>query len=63
MLNYTKVILEKVSFDGKLFEKELAKAIKWLNYSEIVELKQWSQAMFGHIYSNVLERCFDGLLI
>lgn len=38
---YSKVILESVSFDVKLFTKELQKAIKLLLPFEIEELKSW----------------------
>ena len=43
MLDYTKTILQKVSFDARLFAKELKKAISWLLPSEIEELKIWLQ--------------------
>lgn len=43
MLDYTKTILQKVSFDAKLFTKELKKAISRLLPSEIEELKIWLQ--------------------
>ncbi|VAW12918.1 hypothetical protein MNBD_BACTEROID03-1441 [hydrothermal vent metagenome] len=41
MLEYTKTILKKVSFDTKLFCKELKKAISNLLPDEIEELKRW----------------------
>ncbi len=41
MLEYTKTILKKVSFDTKLFCKELKKAISNLLPNEIEELKRW----------------------
>jgi hypothetical protein len=43
MLDYTKTILQKVSFDVRLFSKELKKAISRLLPSEIEELKIWLQ--------------------
>ena len=43
MLDYTKTILQKVSFDVRLFSKELKKAISRLLASEIEELKIWLQ--------------------
>ncbi|HEX9650569.1 MAG TPA: hypothetical protein VGA21_08410 [Cyclobacteriaceae bacterium] len=58
MLEYVKTILRKVSFDAKLFEKELRKAILTLVRSELVELKQWCYENFGKTHSIVLERCF-----
>ena len=41
MLEYTKTVLKKVSFDTKLFCKELKKAISLLLPHEVEELKQW----------------------
>lgn len=43
MLDYTKTILQKVSFDARLFSRELKKAISLLLPSEIEELKIWLQ--------------------
>lgn len=41
MFAYTKRILESVSFDPKLFSKELIKAINQLLPYEIEQLKDW----------------------
>ena len=41
MLDYTKSILERVSFDPALFLKELQKAIKTLLPYEMEQLKEW----------------------
>ncbi len=43
MLDYYKTVLQKVSFDVKLFSKELKKAINRLLPHEIEELKYWLQ--------------------
>lgn len=43
MLEYYKTVLQKVSFDVKLFSKELKKAISKLLPEEIEELKNWLQ--------------------
>ncbi len=43
MLEYYKTVLKKVSFDTKLFCKELEKAISRLLPEEIEELKNWLQ--------------------
>ena len=43
MLEYTKTVLKKVSFDTRLFCKELKKAVSRLLPEEIVELKLWLQ--------------------
>ncbi|SOE22484.1 hypothetical protein SAMN06298216_2915 [Spirosomataceae bacterium TFI 002] len=46
MLEYVKMILEKVSFDKVLFEKELKKGMKLLVPSEIKALKSWCYEKF-----------------
>ena len=43
MLEYYKTVLQKVSFDVKLFSRELKKAITRLLPHEIEELKYWLQ--------------------
>ena len=53
MLEYTKTILEKVSFDRKLFEKELRKAIRYLLEPELKELERWCMERFGLQYQLV----------
>ncbi len=58
MLEYIKTILQKVSFDKALFEKELAKAIKLLIPKEVKQLRRWCYVQFGKIYRSVLTRCF-----
>ena len=58
MLEYIKTILQKVSFDKALFEKELAKAIQMLIPEEVKQLKRWCYAQFGKMYRVVLNRCF-----
>lgn len=58
MLEYIKTILTKVSFDIKLFEKELNKAISQLLNDELLELKKWCYAKFSDKHELVLNRCF-----
>ncbi len=43
MLEYTKTVLQKVSFDVRLFSRELKKAIDRLLPHELKELKEWLQ--------------------
>lgn len=59
MLEYIKTILQKVSFDKSLFEKELKKAIAMLVPEEIKQLKSWCYEQFGRMYRVVLNRCFS----
>ncbi|MGI9531794.1 hypothetical protein [Lutimonas sp.] len=41
ILDYSKTVLKKVSFDVELFSKELEKAVKRLLPFEIEELRLW----------------------
>ncbi|MBC2839360.1 hypothetical protein [Robiginitalea sp. SC105] len=41
MLEYTKTVLQKVSFDARLFSRELQKAIQRLLPNELEELRNW----------------------
>jgi hypothetical protein len=58
VLSFSKTVLMKVSFDEKLFEKELRKAMERLMLEEMAELRQWCYSHFPHL-SSVLNRCFS----
>ncbi len=58
MLEYIKIILQKVSFDRRLFEKELRKAIRMLMPEEVKRLKLWCYDRFGTVHLPVLNTCF-----
>jgi hypothetical protein len=54
MLEYTKMILKKVSFDLLLFKKELKKAFRWLAPEELLLLKRWCLNTFGEDYQSAV---------
>ena len=58
MLNYVKKILTRVSFDARLFEKELRKAINILIGEELQELRNWCYTNYELQYGAILNRCF-----
>ncbi|MPR34391.1 hypothetical protein [Salmonirosea aquatica] len=58
MLEYIKIILQKVSFDRRLFEKELRKAIRMLMPDEVKRLKLWCYERFGTVHLPILNTCF-----
>ena len=58
MLEYTKKILTKVSFDKTLFRKELLKAVRWLKKDELQLLKMWCITTFGSYYRDVIMDVF-----
>ncbi len=52
MLEYCKIILQKVSFNLELFRTELLKATRELVAAEILILKKWCLETFGEQYCN-----------
>ena len=57
-LEYIKMILEKVSFDQYLFEKELRKGIVRLVPADLGELKKWCFHQFSDQFGSLLTLCF-----
>ena len=56
-LEFYKVILEKVSFDRVLFEKEFNKALLELSYKNSNELRKWKRRfLFKKFQSNVIRK-------
>jgi hypothetical protein len=41
MLKYVKTILDRMSFDRRLFRKEYRKSLSWLSKDEVNELRFW----------------------
>ena len=62
MLEYTKLILRKVSFSRELFGKELRKSTRWLKKEEILALQVWCLITFGDIYGDVIQESFKQIL-
>lgn len=60
MLEFSKEILNKVSFDRRLFKKELLKSVRWMNKKEMIQLKIWALATFSQ-YKNTIQEVFDQL--
>ena len=58
MLEYAKIILQKVSFDSLLFEKELRKALAELSTDEPGKLYAWCMDFFGDTYPETIHRVF-----
>jgi hypothetical protein len=59
MLEYIKIILHKVSFDRRLFEKELRKAIRMLMPAEVKRLRLWCYENYAAVHLTVLNTCFS----
>jgi hypothetical protein len=58
MLEYVKTILQKVSFNAHLFERELKKGMKYLMPTELEEFKDWCYSTFGRSHQPILNRYF-----
>ena len=58
MLEFSKKVLKKVSFDPKLFKKELQKSARWLSQKEMIHLKIWALTAFSQ-YRNIILEVFD----
>ena len=59
MMEFSKQVLQKVSFDQRLFKKELIKARRWLGQHDQLVLKAWCLATFGHVYKDVIIEVFQ----
>ena len=56
-LEFYKTILEKVSFDRMLFEKEFNKAIIGLSYEDSNELRKWKRKfIFEGLNNNYIRK-------
>ncbi len=62
MLELSKQILKKVSFDKVLFRKELVKAVLWLKGEEKLLLKVWCLSTFGHLYRDVIQDVYTSVI-
>jgi hypothetical protein len=58
MLEYTKSLLQKVSFDRGLFLKELKKSVDWLDQEDRRRLRSWSLTTFYHLYGKDIKEVF-----
>ena len=58
MLEYSKMILKKVSFDNELFKRELDKCITWVGQYEQKALLLWCMSEFGKEYKEVIMETF-----
>ena len=60
-LDFSKTILEKVSFDRYLFNKELKKLVIWLGEEdeEVKDLYNWCQDKYGNQYPDIINQAFE----
>ena len=60
MLEFSKKILSKVSFDKSLFKKELQKSTRWMSKKELMHLKIWALTAFAG-YKKIILEVFDNI--
>lgn len=59
MLDFVKKILQKVSFDPLLFEKELKKGIRNLvDPQDVLKLQRWCSQNFSTKYPTIINSSF-----
>ena len=63
MLEYTKTILQKVSFSPFLFKKELKKSFRWLRKEEVIALQAWCVLTFGDVYFDIIKEAFHHIKV
>jgi len=56
MLRFQKGILQKVSFNQDLFERELQKAERWLLVEDLKKLVDWVLDQFTHVFTDLEEK-------
>lgn len=62
MLEMTKLVLRKVSFDQALFRKELMKSAKWLKREELIVLQAWCLTTFAGKYDDLIVEVFQNII-
>jgi hypothetical protein len=54
-LELQKLVLENVSENKTLFEKELRKSFNWLGYKDLQNLYNWTIGKFNEEYGRIIE--------
>ncbi|MGB1384035.1 MAG: hypothetical protein ACPHBR_00165 [Flavobacteriales bacterium] len=47
-----------MSFDRRLFARELKKSFSWLSYEDALALKTWALATYSHRYAQLIVATF-----
>lgn len=58
MLEHQKKVLENISYDKKLFKKELIKSVNWLASHEVFKLYHWVKEKYGHTHYHIIKEVF-----
>lgn len=60
ILELQKLVLENVYENKALFEKELRKSFKWLDYDDLKKLYKWAIARFDIKYGKIIDCVYMG---
>ena len=58
MLEFCKTVLTRVSFDRRLFARELNKCFRWLSKDDARALKTWALTQYQHKYGHLITTAF-----
>lgn len=58
MLEFCKTVLKRVSFDRRLFARELKKSFSWLSHEDALALKSWAMATYSNKYAQLIVATF-----
>ena len=58
MLEFCKTVLKRVSFDRRLFARELKKSFSWLSYDDALALKTWALDTYSNKYAQLIVTTF-----
>ncbi len=59
MLEHQKKVLEAVSYDNKLFKKELIKSQAWLNIHDQTKLRLWVKQKFYQQHADTINEILN----
>ena len=62
MLEMSKLVLQKVSFDPSLFKKELTKTRNWLKKDELLMLKAWALVTFAGKHEDMIQEVLGAVV-
>jgi len=58
MLELSKLVLQKVSFDKNLFNKELGKSLVWIKGEDRPKFKNWVKEKYGNSFGKEISQVF-----
>ena len=59
MFELQKMVLNQVSEDKNLFQRELKKSFLWLQSSEIFQLHWWADENYESLYNTIISEVFN----